>query len=107
MEDKILKDNPDIVKTQLTEKCQKNYYKGAMVVDPGSTFHFYRQDKDGTWSHKPGTLRISTKDAEDLPIYTPHTANRDYTKPSDPDAINYTGFCGYYCIPNNIKTRSK
>tara|TARA_B100001057_G_scaffold450734_1_gene493079 strand:- start:1072 stop:1845 length:774 start_codon:yes stop_codon:yes gene_type:complete len=107
MEDKILKDNPNISKTQLTEKCERNHYKGAMVVDPGSTFHFYRQNPNGTWSHKPGTLKVSEKDAANNTIYTPMTANRDYTSPSDPDAINYTGFCGYYCIPKNITTKSK
>lgn len=109
MEDKILRDNPSIKKTELTESCGKNRYKGAMVTDPGNTFHFYRQNKDGTWSHKPGTLRVSNEDADGLPIYSPFTANRDYTKPNDSDPINYTGFCGYYCIPNEkiVKTKSK
>ena len=78
MEDKILKDNPNISKTQLTEKCERNHYKGAMVVDPGSTFHFYRQNPNGTWSHKPGTLKVSEKDAANNTIYTPMTAGRLY-----------------------------
>ena len=34
-----------------------------MVVDRGNTFHFYRQNKDGTWSHKPGVLPVTNKDA--------------------------------------------
>lgn len=108
MEDKILKDNPVIYKEQLTKKCKKGYYKGSMVADPGNTFHFYRQNKDGTWSHKPGTLPITQLDADDLPIYTPYTSNRDYGKPGDNDPINYTEFCGYYCIPKNsvAKTRA-
>ena len=72
-----------------------------MVTDPGNTFHFYRQNPDGTWSHKPGTLPITKLDADDLPIYTPYTSNRDYTTPGDDDPINYTEFCGYYCIPKN------
>ena len=108
MEDKILKDNPIIYKEQLTKKCKKGYYKGSMVTDPGNTFHFYRQNPDGTWSHKPGTLPITKLDADDLPIYTPFTSNRDYTTPGDDDPINYTEFCGYYCIPKNsvAKTRA-
>ena len=76
---KILKDNPIIYKEKLTKKCKKGYYKGSMVADPGNTFHFYRQDPDGTWSHKPGTLPITKLDADKLPIYTPYTSNRDYS----------------------------
>ena len=109
MDDKILRDNPTIQKTELTEKCPQNMYKGAMVTDPGSTFHFYRQNKDGTWSHKPGTLRVTDKDADGNPIYSPYTANRDYSDGDRKDPINYTGFCGYYCIPTEekYKTRAK
>ena len=109
MEQKIMNDNPSIKKTQLTDNCPSGHYKGSMVTDPGSTFHFYRQNKDGTWSHKPGTLPISREDANGLPIYSPFTANRDYAKPNDKDPINYTGFCGYYCIPTDkvAKTYSK
>ena len=102
MEQKIKNDNPEIKKSELIKKCKKNSFKGAMVVDPGNTFHFYRQNKDGTWSHKPGTLPITNLDSDKLPIYTPFTANRDYAKPGDSDPINYTGFCGYYCIPNDV-----
>jgi hypothetical protein len=106
MEKKIMSDNPIIRKTELTESCGKDSYKGAMVTDPGSTFHFYRQNKDGTWSHKPGTLKVSREDANGLPIYSPFTANRDYTKPNDNDPINYTGFCGYYCLPTDKKAKT-
>ena len=107
MEEKIFSDNPKIKKSELFKRCPKNTYKGAMVADPGNTFHFYRQNKDGTWSHKPGTLPVTNKDADNLNIYTPFTANRDYTKPGDKDPINYTSFCGYYCIPNNIPRKAK
>jgi competence protein ComGC len=101
MEKKIKKDNPVIYNEQLTKKCKKGYYKGVMVTDPGNTFHFYRQNKDGTWSHKPGTLPVTNVDADNLPIYTPFTSNNDYSKPGENDPINYTDFCGYYCIPDN------
>ena len=103
MESKILKDNKSIKKTKLIKKCPPNYHKGAMVVDPGNTFHFYRQNNDGTWSHKPGTLPVTNLDADKQPIFTPYTANRDYSKPGESDPINYTNFCGYYCIPSNKK----
>ena len=78
-----------------------------MLTDPGNTFHFYRQNKDGTWSHKPGTLPITKVDADKMPIYTPYTSNNDYSKPGENDPINYTEFCGYYCIPKNSVADTK
>lgn len=103
LENKILSDNPTIRKSKLTEKCPNKYYKGAVVVDPNHTFHFYRQNKDSTWSHKPGTLPVTQYDADKQFIYVPHYANRNYTKDrgKNEKPINYTDFCGYYCIPNN------
>jgi hypothetical protein len=101
MESRILSDNDMIKRVTYEQKCPQYYYKGAMVVDPGHTFHFYRQNEDGTWSHKPGTLPVSNKDASDKIIYVPHGADRNYNKENKKDGINYVDFCGYYCIPNN------
>ena len=99
MESKILSDNNTIKKGSFYNKCPKNYYKGAMVVAPQHTFHFYRQNRDGTWSHKPGTMRVTDVDADNNKIYIPHYSNRDYSH--KPNKINYTDFCGYYCVPKN------
>jgi hypothetical protein len=101
MESRITGDNELIKKVKFNQKCPKYYYKGAMVVDPGHTYHFYRQNQDGTWSHKPGTLPVTNKDAGDKVIYVPHNADRNYNKGNTKDGINYVDFCGYYCVPNN------
>jgi hypothetical protein len=75
-----------------------------MVVDRDHTFHFYRQDSNGQWSHKPGISPVSNNDATSRPIYIPHIADRNYARDKsenkEDDAINYTDFCGYYCIPD-------
>ncbi len=101
MVNKILADNPSIKPSHLLEKCPANYYKGAMTVDTGSTFHFYRQNPDGTWSHKPGILPVSNVDASGKKIYMPHFANRNYADTKDGSNIKYDAFCGYFCIPSN------
>jgi hypothetical protein len=103
MQKKILNDNPSLIPAAFNIKCPNKYYKGAMVVDPDNTYHFYRQNNKGTWDHKPGISPIANVDASGKEIYIPHFANRDYTdnKDNDDDAINYTHFCGYYCIPEN------
>ena len=83
----ILLDNMDkqtnqniIHKTKFESKCPPNYYKGAIVVDPEHTYHFYRQDKNVRYSHKQGTLRVENLDASKNPIYAPHLADRNYNK---------------------------
>jgi len=98
---KIMDDNKMMKHSKFTQKCPKNYYKGAMVVDPNHTFHFYRQNPDSSWSHKPGTNPITKLDEDNNTIHIPHFANRDYSNGvDDEDAINYTDFCGYFCIPS-------
>ena len=85
---------------QFIKKCPKNYYKGVLVVHPENTYHFYRQDKNGKYSHKQGTLDIEDVDASKDPIYVPHLADMNYSKGSS-SGINYTDFCGYMCVPEN------
>ena len=78
MVDKVLKDNykkgskkSNIIHwddlshhQQFIKKCPENHYKGVLVVHPGNTYHFYRQDKSGRFSHKQGTLPVENKDAK-------------------------------------------
>ena len=102
MQKKILNDNPSLIPAAFNVKCPNKYYKGAMVVDPDNTYHFYRQNNKGTWDHKPGISPITDIDSDGKKIYVPHFANRDYRNDkNNDDAINYTNFCGYYCIPDN------
>ena len=112
MENKVFQDNLNnnksvITKVKFTDRCPKGRYKGAIVVDPGknpkkgNTFHFYRQDKNMRFSHKPGVLEVENYDASGDPIYSPELADRNYNKRKSKNGINYKTFCGYYCIPNN------
>lgn len=87
-----------------TGRCRRGFSKIATVVDPDRDFHYYRQDTNGMWSHKPGAMPVTNKDSAGNPIYDPDLAGRYYpSKESREDELNYTGFCGYYCIPRNKK----
>lgn len=85
---------------QFIKKCPDNHYKGVLVVHPENTYHFYRQDKSGKFSHKQGTLRVEDVDASKNPIYVPHLSDMNYSK-GKKSGINYTDFCGYMCVPTN------
>lgn len=100
MKEKVLNDNPSIEETTFSRKCPTGSYKGALVVDPYNTYHFYRQNADGTWSHKPGTLKVTDLDASGNKIYFPHLADRNYKKDEKKNSgVNYTDFCNYLCVP--------
>jgi len=93
-------DIPTIQRTTFTQRCSKGTYKVAAVIDPKNDYHFYRQDSDGLWSHKPGGTRVSRRDASNRLIYNPELCDRDYSKSAN---MNYDRFCGYMCVPR--KTR--
>jgi len=73
-------------------KCPKNYYRIALFqTKVGKDYHFYRQDKDGYWSHKNGWRKATNRDCDGKLITDPK-----YSK----NGI-YKVFCGYFIIPCN------
>ena len=86
------------------ETCPEGMYKVALVIDPFTggedtiDYHWYRQDSDGYWSHKPGLGAVTCTDSSGKLIVDPQTADRG----------NYTTFCGYYAVSpwNNIWTET-
>ena len=103
--------------TDFDVPCSEDYYKGVVVVDSGQhrkmkkghTYHFYRQDSSGRWSHKPGTLPVEYVDASKKPIYVPHLADKIYNRkdPDNKDGIHYDKNCSYMCLPRNYKKNTK
>jgi hypothetical protein len=83
-------------------KCKKGYRKIAIVVDQRRDFHYYRQDSDGWWSHKPGSTEVTNKDSYGAKIFRPDLASRCYKKIKSDDGLNYDSFCCYMCIPTTI-----
>ena len=72
--------------------CPVGTYKVALVVgmyDEGKyDYHWYRQDADGLWSHKPGITAARRIDNSGKLIIDPMTADRG----------DYTQFLGYYAV---------
>ncbi|MBO4413542.1 MAG: RICIN domain-containing protein [Clostridia bacterium] len=88
-------------------------YKVALVVGYGYIsnmlvydYHWYRQDADGFWSHKPGQTAVTRFDSDGNLIVDPAEAGRNYLSSN---GANYNTFCGYYQITpwNNLYIRSK
>jgi len=84
--------------------CPEGSYKVALVLDPDGSggklppdYHWYRQDKGGKWSHKPGAGEATDKDSSGKPISDPRTADRK-RKTKDGWGAGYKDFCGCFCV---------
>ncbi len=75
-------------------RCGEGCCLVALVLSD-TDYHWYREDDDGTWSHKPGSTDAVTTDALGQPITDPTTANHNYRNTS---GINYHTFCGFMCV---------
>lgn len=64
--------------------------KVALVIWPGWDFHWYRQDSNGMWSHKPGGTIARNYDESGFAISSPESADRG----------GYTEFVGYFFTPS-------
>jgi len=61
-------------------------YLMAMVVWPGTDYHWYRKHSEGFWGHKPGSTSAKNTDNNGNVIYDPSSCARG----------GYTDFCGYF-----------
>jgi hypothetical protein len=76
----------------------------AAVLSPSgqADFHFYRQEADGRWTHKPARSSVTDKDASGEIITDPRTANRDYRDVPINGLkwdLNYASFDRFYYVP--------
>lgn len=98
---RILGDNPSIKESAFEQVCPKGSSKIALVVDEDQDYHFLRQDSDGWWSQKGGAKPVTKLDAGGHPIWDPQLADNNWT--NSHGVLNYDVFCGYLCVPRNVK----
>ena len=70
-------------------------YLVALFVQCGVAFHWYRQNPDGTWSHKHNTDPIKNCDESGSLIYDPDVADKDFSYKNGP---NYKCLIGYFYV---------
>ena len=102
---RILNDIPSVYLTSFKQKCKKGFTKAFFAIDSNKNehdYHFYRQDTNKLWSHKPGTTNVINYDADYKIIQNPLNANRNYT------SYNYDKPCFFFCVNNKFgKTKAK
>ena len=98
---RLKKDIPSLYLISFNKKCKKGFYKGFIAIDTkdeDQDYHFYRQDSNGYWSHKPGRENVINYDSDKQPIKNPMKANRKYTN------FNYSTPCFFFCINNKLSS---
>jgi hypothetical protein len=96
---RILNDIPSVYLTSFKQKCKNGFNKAFFAIDSNKNehdYHFYRQDNNKLWSHKPGTTNVINYDADYKIIKNPYIANRNYT------AYNYDKPCFFFCVNNKF-----
>ena len=85
------------------ERCPQGTSKIAFIIDTKRDYHVLVQnnkESDGYFSHKGGQGPATDKDAQGHRIADIRRANFNYS--DKPDKLNYTHFCGYFCISRSI-----
>jgi len=77
-------------------------YTGDISVDGrvvGHDYHWYRQDANGFWSHKPGHGPVTNLDAAGKPIIDPRISARNFLYNGGRLSVNYRTFGGELWVP--------
>lgn len=68
-----------MVELGINEDAPFDSYKVVLFFDSNSEeYHWYRQNYDGTWSHKPGSEAVTDLDESGNIIYNPITCAKTY-----------------------------
>ncbi|KAF1714858.1 hypothetical protein CSC75_20135 [Pseudoxanthomonas wuyuanensis] len=85
-----------MTKSDKNGNCPSCTHKVYLVIAPEVDYHWYRQDQNGMWSHKPGWSPATNLDASGNTIADPGAADRNY----GPKGPNYSKKCGVLCASN-------
>jgi len=97
---RTMADVPRAYLTNFESKCEPGFSKIFSAVDKENDYHYYRQDSNSRWSHKPGGRPVKNTDSNNALIYRPDLAGREYPAEYEGDSgLNYNSACGYMCVP--------
>jgi hypothetical protein len=93
---RLKKDSPGSYLETFDEPCLPGFYKIFLALDPGNDYHWWRQNKDQYWSHKPGASKVIDTDAKGEKIKNPLLSDRKFTH------RNYYKPCFFSCIYSDL-----
>ena len=95
-QNRLKKDAPGSYVENFDNKCLPGFYKIFLALDVGNDYHWWQQNDNAMWSHKPGSSNAVNVDADGKEIHNPLTANRNYS------SLNYSKPCFFACIYSDL-----
>ena len=93
---RLKKDSPGSYLEKFDNSCLPGFYKIFLALDPKNDYHWYREDKNMYWSHKPGSTDVINTDADGKKISNPLKSNRNFKH------RNYYKPCFFACIYSDL-----
>ena len=93
---RLIKDSPGSYTESFDNKCLPGFYKIFLALDIAEDYHWWQQNKNGYWSHKPGSTDVINIDASGDKIINPVKSNRNFSH------RNYKTPCFYACIYSDL-----
>ena len=93
---RLEKDSPGSYIESFDKKCLPGFYKIFLALDRKEDYHWWRQDSNKYWSHKPGSTEVSDKDGSDHKIKNPLLSNRNFKHRA------YQTPCFFACVNSDL-----
>ena len=94
--ERLKKDSPGSYLEKFDNSCLPGFYKIFLALDPKNDYHWWRQNKDQLWSHKPGGTDVSNVDSNGKKIKNPLLSGRNFKH------RNYYKPCFFSCIYSDL-----
>lgn len=93
---RLKKDAPASYIENFDNKCLPGFYKIFLALDKQNDYHWYVQNTNKYWSHKPGHSEVTDVDASKKRIKNPALSNRNF------GYLNYNTSCFYACVNSDL-----
>ena len=93
---RLKKDSPGTYLENFDNACVPGFYKIFLALDPMNDYHWYKQDSNSFWSHKPGSTSVTDVDASKKKIKNPLLSDRNFK------SLNYYKPCFFACIYSDL-----
>jgi hypothetical protein len=93
---RLKQDNSMSYLENFDKSCVSGFYKIFLALDVKNDYHWWRHDKSGYWSHKPGASDVVDTDGSGNKIKNPVLSNRNFGR------RNYYKPCFFACIQSDL-----
>jgi len=94
--DRLKRDSPGTYLEKFDNACMPGFYKVFLALDVKNDYHWWVQNSNKFWSHKPGSTDVINVDADGKRIKNPLKSNRNF------GSLNYFKPCFFACVYSDL-----